>query len=606
VGPLAGIDGLTTFGNNANTYANYLDPFAPAEGGPRPVSKTGHFDYRYEQNWRRTQGQIVPPSYEADLNPAATNLFWHHNRIHDEYYRLGFTETAGNFQADNFGRGGLGGDAVLGLVHAGAATGGAEGGYSGRDNAYFATMPDGVPSWSGMFLWEPINDSFESPYADGNFDAGVVQHEYTHGLTQRYVAGGDALNSFQSGSMGEGWSDWYALNHLYNAGLTTKAVVGEHVTGNPVRGIRNYEYDSHPGNYGDLGYDITGPEVHADGEIWTAVLWDLRKALIGRYGAKAGPERAVRIITDAMPLTAPNPSMLDARDGILLAGQDRYRGADTDLIWSVFARRGMGAGASSAGGDDIDPTPAFDHPVSRRNGTLTGVVLDPATGRPVAGARLIVGEYEARATPLRESSATGRFSAAMAPGTYSLTVAAPGYGVRTVRGVVVRAGHPTALPLVLAPNLASAAKGATVTASSEDPAQPVSALVDDTQASAWATAAGTTPYNAGPDQTATVTLAAPATIREIRVGAYKATTGSRFQAMADFAVEVSTDGVTYTPAAVAAFTYRTPRPVAPDLLLRTYRLRTPVQARYVRLTVRSVLGETSTRAQVAELEVFGR
>ena len=36
-----------------------------------------------------------------DLNPAATNLFFQHNRIHDEYYALGFTETAGNFQLDN-------------------------------------------------------------------------------------------------------------------------------------------------------------------------------------------------------------------------------------------------------------------------------------------------------------------------------------------------------------------------------------------------------------------------------------------------------------------------------------------------------------------------
>src|SRR5206468_3894868 len=109
-----------------------------------------------------------------------------HNRIHDEYYALGFTETAGNFQVDNFGAGGSGGDPVLGLVQAGAASGGAPT-YTGRDNAYMLTLPDGIPPWSGMFLWEPINDAFEGPYADGSFDAGVVQHEYTHGLTNRYV-----------------------------------------------------------------------------------------------------------------------------------------------------------------------------------------------------------------------------------------------------------------------------------------------------------------------------------------------------------------------------------------------------------------------------------
>ncbi len=67
------------------------------------------------------------------------------------------------------------------------------------------TLPDGIPPWSGMFLWEPINDAFEGPYTDGNFDAGVIEHEYAHGLTNRYVSAEDnALGAHQSGSMGEG------------------------------------------------------------------------------------------------------------------------------------------------------------------------------------------------------------------------------------------------------------------------------------------------------------------------------------------------------------------------------------------------------------------
>src|SRR3954452_10088598 len=335
---LTGIGGPTTFGNNANTYANYSNFLVPADQGPRPVSPTGQFDYPYEMNWQKTSGATVPPSYVLDLTPAATNLFWQHNRIHDEYYDYGFTETAGNFQMNNFEKGGSGEDAVLGLVHAGAATGGAPT-YTGRDNAYFLEQPDGVPSWSGMFLWEPINDAFEGPFSDGNFDASVVQHEYTHGLSTRYVGGGEALNAQQAGAMGEGWGDWYALNHLYKAGLQSKAVIGEYVTGNPTRGIRNWNYDQNPLGFGDIGYDLTGPEVHADGEIWTATLWDLRKALVAKFGAAAGADRAEHLVTDAMPLTAPDPSFLDARDGILAADLDRYHGDDFDLIWTVFAPR---------------------------------------------------------------------------------------------------------------------------------------------------------------------------------------------------------------------------------------------------------------------------
>jgi Zn-dependent metalloprotease len=601
---LTGLGGPTTFGNNANTYANWSNFLAPADQAPRPVSPTSQFNYAYAANWQRTQGQTVPPSYALDLDPAATNLFYHHNRIHDEYYDLGFTETAGNFQMNNFGKGGSGEDAILGLVHAGAATGGAPS-YTGRDNAYMLTLPDGIPSWSGMFLWEPINDAFEGPFADGNFDMSVVQHEYTHGLSTRYVAGGEALNAHQSGSMGEGWSDWYALNHAYHAGLQTKAVVGEYATGNPTRGIRNWNYDANPAGFGDIGYDLTGPEVHADGEIWTTTLWDMRKALVARYGEAQGGEIAARVVTDGMPLTAPDPSFLDARDGILAADLDRYHGDNFDIIWTAFAHRGAGASATSAGGDDTDPKPAFDHPTAGRNGTLTGTVVDAASGSAVAGARFIVGQFHARVTPLLRTSSTGGYAARLVAGTYDVTIQAPGYGAQTFGGITVGAGATRRLTLRVAPNLASKSNGATVvSASSEDAGLPAQFLIDDTEASVWATQKGATPYNAGPDQRATIKLAKPARITSIAVSAFKNTASSRFTALKDFTLQTSADGVTWSTVRTGGFTYETPRPTAPDLHLRTFALARPVQAAYVRFFIDSVQGETQTQAQAAELQVF--
>jgi extracellular elastinolytic metalloproteinase len=546
-------------------------------------------------NWQHTNGATVPPSYALDLDPAATNLFWQHNRIHDEYYDYGFTESAGNFS---------GSDPVLGLVHAGAASGGAPT-YTGRDNAYFLEMPDGVPSWSGMFLWEPINDAFEGPFSDGNFDASVIQHEYTHGLSTRYVGGGEALTAQQSGSMGEGWSDWYALNHLYDAGLQSKAVVGEYVTGNPTRGIRNWDYDHNPLGFGDIGYDLTGPEVHADGEIWTATLWDLRKALVAKYGAAKGADVAVRLVTDGMPLTAPNPSFLDARDGILAADLDRNHSDNFDTIWTAFAHRGAGASATSQGGDDTDPVPAFDHPTAARNGTLVGTVVDAASGASVANARVIVGDFDARVTPLARTSSTGGFSAKLVSGSYDVTIQAPGYGAQTFKSIAIGAGATKRLTLKVAPNLASRANGATiVSASSEDAGLPAQFLIDDTEASVWATQNGSTPYNAGPDQRVTIKLAKPGKITAIAVSAFKTTTASRFEALRDFTLQTSTDGVTWTTAQTGSFTWQPPRPTAPDLHLRTFKLAKPVQAGYVRFFIDSVQGETQTQAQAAELQVF--
>ena len=113
----------------------------------------------------------------------------------------------------------MGGDAIRGLVQAGAASGGSPT-YTGRDNAYMLTLADGIPPWSGMFLWEPIDDAFEGPYPTAT-STSVIQHEYTHGLSTRYVAGGGRARLAAGRSMGEGWSDWYALNHLFNAGLLT-------------------------------------------------------------------------------------------------------------------------------------------------------------------------------------------------------------------------------------------------------------------------------------------------------------------------------------------------------------------------------------------------
>lgn len=598
--------GVTTFGNNADTYANWSNYLAPVDNAPRPVSPTGNFSYTYTNQWAATKGQTVPPSYAEDLNPAATNLFFQHNRIHDDYYALGFTETGGNFQLDNGGKGGLGGDAIKGLVQAGAASGGSPT-YTGRDNAYMLTLDDGIPPWSGMFLWEPINDAFEGPYRDGSMDMTVIQHEYTHGLSNRYVAGGSALGSQQAGSMGEGWGDWYALNHAARTGLEpTRAVVGAYATGNEDRGIRNYDYNKNPNTFGDIGYDLTGPEVHADGEIWTATLWDLHKALVARYGLAKGAEVAARLVTDGMPLTAPDPSFLDARDGILTADLDRNHGDNTDLIWSVFAKRGAGASAVSRTGDDTDPTPAFDHPTASRNGTVALTLVNASTGQKIPNAKVILGRFEARVSPLGRTGSTGGFSVKAVAGTYPLTIQAPGFGAQTIEGFTVAAGKNAAKTISLAPNLASTAAGATVvSASSQDDGSPAKFAFDDTAASVWSTKAGDTAYNAGPDQRVTVKLAAPATVSSVRVSAYKATNASRFAALRDFTVQTSTDGVTWTTARKGAFGYEAPRPTAADLNYRTFALDKPVKAAYIRFFIDSVQGDTTTYAQVADIQVFG-
>ena len=40
-----------------------------------------------------------------------------------------------------------------------------------------------------------------------------------------------------------------------------------------------------PLNFATMGYDLTGPQVHADGEIWSATNFDIRQALVDKYNA---------------------------------------------------------------------------------------------------------------------------------------------------------------------------------------------------------------------------------------------------------------------------------------------------------------------------------
>src|ERR1043166_3476479 len=80
-------------------------------------------------------------------------------------------------------------------------------------------------------------------------------------------------------------------------------------------------------------------EVHDAGELWAAVLWDVRKSV--------GAAVVEQLVVTGMKMTVCNPSMLNARDGILAADQALNNNAHRCDIWRAFAGRRMGTGASS-------------------------------------------------------------------------------------------------------------------------------------------------------------------------------------------------------------------------------------------------------------------
>ncbi|MBI3868071.1 MAG: M36 family metallopeptidase [Verrucomicrobia bacterium] len=304
-------------------------------------------------------------SLPADQNQdaAVVQLFYWCNWMHDRLYQLGFTESAGNFQKDNLGRGGQDGDPVIADAQDG----------SGVNNANFTPAPDGEPGRIQMYVFDGVD-----PTRDGDLDAEIILHEYTHGLSTRLVGGGVGLTTLQAGGLGEGWSDFYALSLLSESGDDPNAcyAMGGYVTRgffgleeNYYFGIRRYPYTTdlskNPLTFKDIdpGQATSHPsaprnpvfpfssalasEVHNQGEVWCVTLWEARAALIRKHGWETGNELMLRIVTDGMKLTPPNPNFLQARDGILQADLVANGGANLGELWTAFARRGMGFSARS-------------------------------------------------------------------------------------------------------------------------------------------------------------------------------------------------------------------------------------------------------------------
>ena len=151
------------------------------------------FIRRIEMAWRYAAGGAYGRRTQRAASVA--NLFYFNNIMHDFAYQLGFTEAAGNFQTNNFGRGGTGNDPVRAEAQDG----------SGTNNANFATPPDGSSPRMQMFLFTrgtaDLNDD-----RDASFDGDVVLHEYGHGISNRLVGGPantSCLGGTQAGAMGE-------------------------------------------------------------------------------------------------------------------------------------------------------------------------------------------------------------------------------------------------------------------------------------------------------------------------------------------------------------------------------------------------------------------
>ena len=311
----------------------------------------------------------------STYRPAAvTNLFYWNNVLHDIPHAYGFDEAGGNFQVNNYGNGGLGNDAVQAEAQDGAGT----------NNANFGTPPDGAAPRMQMFVW-----TAPTPDRDGDFDNGIVTHEYGHGISNRLVGGPANVSCLQNNQQpGEGLGDWWALFFTQPEDTSAAArlrgigtyALNQAPTG---LGIREDYYDGDPAVNGQPQENlwtystISGAAIpHGVGSRWAQAYWQVTWALIDQHGfdadldnytgtaADAGNIRAMYYIIQGLKNTICGPAFTDVRDGVLAAAAAAYGAEDVCTIWSAFAEFGLGANAVSGGPDSTTPTNGFNVPTS--------------------------------------------------------------------------------------------------------------------------------------------------------------------------------------------------------------------------------------------------
>ena len=157
----------------------------------------------------------------------------------------------------------------------------------------------------------------------------MVLHEYGHAI-QDNITKGKYLKGTEPRSMGEGFGDYWAASNTSIQSLASGFDNGECIG----------EWIAQPGCLRKVNGNKHYPEnmtssVHANGEIWSAVLWDIFNRI--------AKNKADKIILESHFLVPLNPTFADGGAALVTADKTLFRGANKNAICTALAERGIGA-----------------------------------------------------------------------------------------------------------------------------------------------------------------------------------------------------------------------------------------------------------------------
>lgn len=187
---------------------------------------------------------------------------------------------------------------------------------------------DGTSEDNSWYSPDSRSLTFGTGGVDDAEDAEIILHEYGHAIQDAQVPGfgfGD-----ETAAMGEGFGDFFAASFYYarkpkrlrDTVFNWDAIdSGE----NPPCLRRLDRKKKYPA-------DVEN-DVHTDGEIWSACLWELRK--------KLGKERSEKLVIAHHELLTRTSTFTDAAHVMLTTNRQLYKGKNERTIKAVFQRRGI-------------------------------------------------------------------------------------------------------------------------------------------------------------------------------------------------------------------------------------------------------------------------